>query len=78
MCDANPIPHVQTCTLRAAPQQAHDLVGADTINFNIPGSEVKTISPDSELPDIEEQVTINGYSQPGVKPIPLLRAPTRS
>ena len=74
LCDANPIPHVQTCTLRAALQQAHVLVGADTINFNIPddpdipGSEVKTISPDSELPDIEEQVIINGYSQPGAKP----------
>jgi CSLREA domain-containing protein len=73
LCDANPMPHVHTCTLRAAIQQAQVVVGGDTINFNIPddptipGVEVKTISPDSELPDIEEQVAINGYSQPGAK-----------
>lgn len=68
LCGVNPLPAPPTtCTLRAALQQAHVLVGADTINFNIPGLEVKTISPASELPDIEEKVTINGYSQPGAK-----------
>lgn len=71
LCDANPMPNAQSCTLRAAIQQAHVLVGADTINFGIPddpglpGLEVKTIVPDSELPAIEDRVTINGYTQPG-------------
>src|SRR5262245_25239778 len=36
----------------------------DTINFNIPGSGVQTISPTSALPTITDPVTINGYSQP--------------
>jgi CSLREA domain-containing protein len=75
LCGVNQLPAPPTtCTLRAALQQAHVLAGADTINFNIPnnpnipGLEVKTISPDSELPEIEEQVTINGYTQPGASP----------
>ena len=74
LCGVNPLPAPPTtCTLRAALQQAHVLAGADKIKFNIPdnpnipGLEVKTISPASELPDIEEQVTIDGYSQPGAK-----------
>jgi CSLREA domain-containing protein len=56
------------CTLRAAIQEANDTDGADTINFNIGGSaSVKTISPGSLLPDLEESVSIDGYSQPGAK-----------
>src|SRR6185369_1767951 len=39
--------------------------GADTIAFNIPGSGVKTITPATVLPDITDQVLIDGYSQPG-------------
>lgn len=38
---------------------------ADTIQFNIAGTGVQTISPTSGLPNITEAVTINGYSQPG-------------
>lgn len=53
------------CTLRAALQQANATAGADTINFNIPGIGVKTISPASDLPKITDTVTVNGYSQPG-------------
>ena len=53
------------CTLRAAIQQANATPGADTINFSVPGIGVKTIFPASALPDITEQVTIDGYSQPG-------------
>ena len=33
--------------------------------LNIPGTGVRTISPDSPLPVITEPVVINGYSQPG-------------
>lgn len=53
------------CTLRAAIEEANYTSGANTINFNIPGGGVKTIQPTSALPDITDEVTINGYSQPG-------------
>ena len=41
---------------------------ADVIEFNIPGTDVHTISPTSQLPKITGPVTINGYSQPGAEP----------
>jgi VCBS repeat-containing protein len=37
----------------------------DTIAFNIPGTGVRTISPDSALPLITDPVVIDGYTQPG-------------
>lgn len=55
------------CTLRAAIEEANGNVGADTIEFNIPGSGVHTIAPSSVLPSVNEQLTINGYSQPGAQ-----------
>jgi CSLREA domain-containing protein len=58
------------CTLREAINVARvngNRPVVDTINFNIPGSGVKTISLTSGLPDIIEPVTINGYSQPGAE-----------
>ncbi len=57
------------CTLRAAIQEANAHAGADTINFNIPGSGVQTIAPASQLPSLSGGgTTINGYSQPGASP----------
>ena len=56
------------CTLREAMNVARlngNAPTVDTINFNIPGSGVKTISPASALPDLIEPVTIDGYTQPG-------------
>jgi CSLREA domain-containing protein len=55
------------CTLRAAIQEANATAGADTINFNIRGTGVRTISipPNAPLPSIDRRVTINGYTQPG-------------
>jgi CSLREA domain-containing protein len=54
------------CTLRAAIQEANGTLGADTITFNITaGGGVATIAPNSPLPEIIDQVTIDGYSQPG-------------
>jgi hypothetical protein len=41
--------------------------GADAIEFNIPGTEVKTISPVAALPDITDMVAIDGYTQPGTE-----------
>ncbi len=55
-------------SLRAALTSSNannNLNDVDTINFNIPGSGVHTISLLSALPEIEEMVDINGYSQPG-------------
>ncbi len=52
-------------SLRQAILNANASPGADTINFNIPGSGVQTIAPTNALPDITDIVTINGYSQPG-------------
>ena len=63
------------CSLRGAINAANNTSGADTINFNIPGSGVKTIQVDGDdttqaidLPVITEAVTIDGYSQPGASP----------
>ena len=52
-------------TLRQAILDANAHPGADTIEFNIAGSGVHTISPASALPAITDPVTIDGYSQPG-------------
>ena len=71
-CDIDVFSVGDQCTLRAAIQQANATSGADTINFNIAGSGVKTISVNSggfgALPAITEQVSINGYTQPGASP----------
>jgi hypothetical protein len=61
----NPAPGAGTGTLRQAIVDANATAGTDTINFNIPGSGVHTISPAANLPQINEAVMIDGYSQPG-------------
>src|SRR5947208_16287320 len=53
-----------TGSLRQAITDANSMRGG-TINFNIPGSGVHTISPLTVLPTITQTVTIDGYSQPG-------------
>jgi CSLREA domain-containing protein len=56
----------RACSLRAAIEQANATPGRDTINFNIGGGiGVKTISVASDLPDITDPLSIDGYSQPG-------------
>jgi hypothetical protein len=67
-CDTNVLTTGDQCTLRAAIEQTNATAGADTINFAIPGTGVKTISPGSPLPPLTEQVTIDGYTQPGASP----------
>jgi CSLREA domain-containing protein len=71
-CDVDSFTTGEQCTLRAAIQQANATVGADTINFNIPGTGVKTIAVNAtghgQLPVITEQVTIDGYTQAGAHP----------
>jgi hypothetical protein len=69
VCDALPAAGNQ-CSLRAAIQEANALAnsgGPDEIRFNIPGdrTKIKTVKPESELPQITQAVIIDGYTQPG-------------
>src|SRR5262245_33928294 len=52
-------------SLRAAIKAANSTATLDVIKFNIPGGGVHTIKPPNALPSITQQVTIDGYSQPG-------------
>jgi hypothetical protein len=54
-----------TCTLRAAIQEAEANTVADTITFDIPGTGPIDIVPQSSLPFITSDITIDGLSQPG-------------
>jgi hypothetical protein len=71
-CDTDVFTSGDQCTLRAAIQQANVTAGADTVNFAIPGTGVKTIAVGATglgpLPAITEEVSINGYTQPGASP----------
>ena len=71
-CDTDVFVSGDQCTLRAAIQQANATIGADTINFSIPGTGVKTIAVGATglgaLPTITEQLTIDGYTQAGAHP----------
>jgi hypothetical protein len=64
-CDVFSAADGDQCTLRAAIEQANATPGADTIDFNVFGGEVFTLQPTSQLPEIRDDVTINGFSQPG-------------
>lgn len=55
-------------TLRQAIITANSTATADTIEFNISGSGVQTITPLTPLPTITQPLTINGYTQPGASP----------
>ena len=61
------------CTLRAAIDEANSADGTSRISFNIPGAGPHTISPQSsELPPLLNNVTLDGYTQPGVSKNSLL------
>ncbi len=57
-----------TCTLRDAITFANVNSGPDEIHFAILGSGVHTITLDSDLPAIAEDLTIDGYTQSGSSP----------
>jgi CSLREA domain-containing protein len=64
--DAIPDGACDTCTLREALQEAtanNNAPTVDLIQFAIPGAGPHTISPVTELPDIDEAVTIDGYTE---------------
>ncbi len=52
-------------SLREAINAADSNPGPDTINFDIGTGAVQTILVATDLPDITDPVTINGYSEPG-------------
>ncbi len=55
-------------SLRQAILDSNALTGGNTIDFDIPGSGVQTITLSSGLPTITTAVLIDGYSQPGASP----------
>jgi len=59
-------------SLRAAITSANGAAGADIITFNIAGAGQHTITLASDLPNITQQVTIDGTSQPGYTNAPLI------
>ncbi len=60
------------CSLRAAIEEANLFFGTVTINFNIPGAGVHTITPLSPLPALFNPQTIDGTTQPGYSGTPLI------
>jgi CSLREA domain-containing protein len=64
-CDSDPTATV-VCTLREAMQEAsanNNAPTVDVINFAIPGAGPHTISPNPELPDIDDPLIIDGYTE---------------
>lgn len=55
-------------SLRAAMNGANANPGLDNVNFDIPGTGVHTIAPQTALPTITDPVVIDGYTQPGSSP----------
>jgi hypothetical protein len=62
-------------SLRAAIGSANATSSADTIEFNLPGSGVHTITVATQLPQIpaNRPLTIDGWSQPGFTSAPLIQ-----
>lgn len=63
-CDVDLQQPGNQCTCRAAMEQANHDANASVITFDIPGSGVPVIAPQSPLPDINTPVTIDGSTQP--------------
>jgi hypothetical protein len=59
-------------SLRQAIIDTNNNPGTDTINFNIPGSGVRTISLLSQLPTITDAVTIDATTNPGFTSNPII------
>jgi len=59
-------------SFRQAILNADATLAADTIEFNIPGGGVHTITPAFSLPTISRTVTIDGTTQPGYAGVPVI------
>ncbi len=55
-------------SLRQAILDSNSSPGSNTISFDIPGTGVQVIQPDSQLPAVTVPVVIDGYTQPGSAP----------
>jgi len=64
-CDRDASTPGNQCTLRAAIETANANPGQETINFDIPGGGVPTISPQTPLPTVQDPVVIDATTQPG-------------
>ncbi|HEX8248317.1 MAG TPA: hypothetical protein VF599_09110 [Pyrinomonadaceae bacterium] len=62
----------EPCSLRRAIILSNQTAGTDAISFNIAGGGIQTIAPTSELPIIQDTVTIDGTTQPGFNGKPLI------
>jgi CSLREA domain-containing protein len=71
ICDAG----AGNCTLRAAIQEANAAAGPDAIHFNISGTAPFDITPDTALPAITGQLTVDGTTQPGYPTPPFTTTP---
>ncbi|MEM7245490.1 MAG: thrombospondin type 3 repeat-containing protein [Acidobacteriota bacterium] len=60
------------CTLRAALEQASDRPGPDLVQFDLEPATGFIIRPLSELPTVDDPVTIDGRSQPGYAGVPII------
>jgi CSLREA domain-containing protein len=61
-----------TCTLRGAINASNNTSGSNTIEFNIGGGGMQTISPVDQLPEIGNSVTIDATTQPGYNGYPVI------
>jgi len=71
-CDPVAVGTSADCTLREAIVEANARAGKDTINFDIAGTGVHTISPTSALPTVTDPAVIDGTSQPGYDGFPII------
>jgi CSLREA domain-containing protein len=62
----------ETCTLREAIQRANATAGTALIRFNIPGSGLRMIRPNTPLPAITHTVILDGTTQPGFSNTPII------
>ncbi|MEW6155816.1 MAG: hypothetical protein AB1813_00185 [Verrucomicrobiota bacterium] len=60
-------------SLRQAIVSANQNPGADRIQFNLPGSGPYVIAPTSSLPNVTDEVTIDGTTQPGFAGRPVVQ-----
>ena len=72
VCDTDDSMGDGPCTLRAAIQQANASAGADTIDFDIPGSGPHTIQPLTQLPTVSEPLTIDATTEPDFAGTPVV------
>jgi CSLREA domain-containing protein len=62
----------ESCSLREAIQRANNTAGTVKIRFNIPGSGLRMIRPNTPLPAITNTVILDGTTQPGFSNSPII------